>query len=236
MKTVVMVPTYNETMNLPDLVARLHQSVPEALVLVVDDSSPDGTSDLARKMMETDERLRLLQRAREVKGRGWAGRDGFVEALRLEADAVVEMDADLSHPPEVIPSMLAPLDKGEADAVFASRFVSGGTDEDRPWYRQLTSLGARAYLRIVLGVRTQDPTSGFRAYSREALEKISVATLQARDPFTVTEILYRCHRAGLRIREVPYDFVDRKKGESKLGAGTLFKYLARVLRLRLKGA
>jgi dolichol-phosphate mannosyltransferase len=233
MKTVIMVPTYNETLNLHELVERLHQSVPSAVVLIVDDSSPDGTSDLVRDMKRTDDRLELLSRPREQKGRGWAGRDGFVEAIRLGAEAVVEMDADLSHPPEVIPAMLLPLEKNEADAVIASRFVAGGADEDRSRARQWVSIGARAYLRIVLGVRTQDPTSGFRAYSRSALERIDVASLTARDPFTVTEILYRCHRAGLRIAEVPYSFVDRKKGESKLQPGTLLKYLARVVALRL---
>jgi dolichol-phosphate mannosyltransferase len=235
MKIVVMVPTYNETMNLPELVKRLHKNVPKALVLVVDDSSPDGTSDLVRKMAKTDKRLKLLQRPREIKGRGWAGRDGFLEAVRLKADIVVEMDADLSHPPEVVSSMIQPLEKREADAVLASRFVPGGEDQDRPWYRQWVSVAARTYLRVVLGVRAQDPTSGFRAYTRDALKRIDVQSLKARDPFTVTEILYRCHRAGLKMAEVPYSFLDRKKGESKLEPGTLLKYLARVLALRFTG-
>jgi dolichol-phosphate mannosyltransferase len=93
-----MVPTYNEIMNLPELLKRLHKSVPKALVLIVDDSSPDGTSELVSKMMRSDRRLKLLQRPREIKGRGWAGRDGFIEAVRLKADIVVEMDADLSFP------------------------------------------------------------------------------------------------------------------------------------------
>lgn len=232
MKTVIMVPTYNESMNVPELVKRLHQSAPKALVLIVDDSSPDGTSDLVRKMMKTDRRLKLLQRPREIKGRGWAGRDGFLEAVRLKAEIVVEMDADLSHPPEVVPSMLKPLEAKTADVTMASRFVPGGGDQDRAWYRQWMSVAARLYLRIVLGVRAQDPTSGFRAYTREALDRIDTKSLKARDPFTVTEILFRCHQAGLRMVEVPYSFLDRKKGVSKLEPGTLLKYLARVLALR----
>jgi dolichol-phosphate mannosyltransferase len=230
-----MVPTYNETMNLPELVKRLHKSVPKAVVLIVDDSSPDGTSDLVRKMAKKDSRLKLLQRPREIKGRGWAGRDGFIEALKMKADIVVEMDADLSHPPEVVPSMLKPLEKNQADYVLASRFVPGGLDQDRPWFRQWVSIAARVYLRIMLGVRAQDPTSGFRAYTRDALQRIPVSKLEARDPFTVTEILFRCHQAGLKLAEVPYSFMDRKKGESKLEPGTLLKYLGRVFALRLKG-
>jgi len=235
MKTVIMVPTYNESMNVPELVKRLHKSVPKALVLIVDDSSPDGTSDLVRKMMKTDRRLKLLQRPREIKGRGWAGRDGFLEAVRLKAEIVVEMDADLSHPPEVVPSMLKPLEAKTADVTLASRFVPGGEDQDRAWYRQWVSVAARRYLRIVLGVRAQDPTSGFRAYTREALDRIDTKSLKARDPFTVTEILFRCHKAGLRMVEVPYSFVDRKMGISKLEPGTLLKYLAMVLALRCTG-
>jgi dolichol-phosphate mannosyltransferase len=235
MKTVIMVPTYNESANVPELVERIHHSVPEALVLVVDDSSPDGTSDLVRRMMESDPRLRILQRPHAARGRGWSGRDGFVEALRLGAEAVVEMDADLSHPPEVIPAMLEPLERREADACFASRFVPGAADLRRTWLRRWISMGARGYLRLVLGFRTQDPTSGFRAYTKSALDRIEVASLKARDPFTVTEILYRCHKVGLRIKEVPYSFGDREKGESKLRGRMLISYLVRVVKLRLTG-
>ena len=230
-----MVPTYNEAMNLSELIGRLHRSVPDALIVVVDDSSPDGTGDLVRQMMVADPRLRLLRRPLDARGRGWAGRDGFIEALRLGADTVVEMDADLSHPPEVIPALLEPLQSRQADVCSASRFVPGGADRDRTRTRRWISTAARSYLRLVLGVRTQDPTSGFRAYTRAALERIDVASLRARDPFTVTEILYRCHRGGLRLKEVPYAFVDRKKGKSKLEAGMLLSYLVRVLRLRVVG-
>jgi dolichol-phosphate mannosyltransferase len=127
------------------------------------------------------------------------------------------------------------LEDNKADAVLASRFVQGGEDLDRPFYRQWVSIAARAYLRMVLGVKAQDPTSGFRAYTREALERIHVKSLKARDPFTVTEILYRCHQSGLRMAEIPYSFMDRKMGDSKLEPGTLLKYLLRVLVLRCEG-
>lgn len=233
MKTVIMVPTYNERGNIRDLVTLLHRHVPRATVLVVDDSSPDGTFEEVRKMMKKDKKLRLLLRERAVKGRGWAGRDGFVEALSLKAEAVVEMDADLSHQPKYIPALLAPLEKGQADVVVGSRYMPGGKDLDRPLHRQLVSGFARHYLKTVLGLRLKDPTSGFRAFSRKALGDIRVETLRARDPFTVSEILFRCFRAGLRVTEVPIEFVDRTKGESKLGLSTLLKYLARALVLRL---
>lgn len=233
MKTVIMVPTYNEKANIDELVKLLHKSVPKSLVLVVDDTSPDGTCDEVRRLMKKDKKLFLLQRDRSVKGRGWAGRDGFVKALAMGADAVVEMDADLSHQPKYIPSMLKPLEKKEADVVIGSRYMEGGKDMARPFHRQWTSNFARYYLKIVLGLSPKDPTSGFRAFSKDALKAIRVDTLKARDPFTVSEILYRCRKAKLKLKEVPIEFIDRTRGESKLGLSTLLKYLGRALLLRL---
>lgn len=228
-----MVPTYNERTNIGELVSLLYQNVPQAEVLVVDDSSPDGTFEEVQKMMKTDQKLHLLLREKAVKGRGWAGRDGFVKALSMGADAVVEMDGDLSHQPKFIPSLIAPIQSGEADVVLGSRYIPGGKDVDRPIHRQLTSGFAKQYLKFVLGLKANDPTSGFRAFSKEALTKIKVDTLKARDPFTVSEILFRCYRAKLRVIEVPIEFIDRTRGESKLGLTTLLKYLGRALILRL---
>jgi dolichol-phosphate mannosyltransferase len=233
MKTVIMVPTYNERSNVADLVKLLHKNIPQAQILVVDDSSPDGTFEEVKKLMKKDKKLHLLLRDRAVKGRGWAGRDGFVKALSMGADAVVEMDADLSHQPKFIPAMLGPLVSGEADVVVGSRYMEGGKDMNRPFHRQWTSNFARYYLKFVLGLKPKDPTSGFRVFSKKALQKIKVETLAARDPFTVSEVLYRCSRAKLRIKEVPIEFIDRTRGESKLQLATLLKYLGRAFLLRL---
>jgi dolichol-phosphate mannosyltransferase len=232
LKTIIMVPTYNERGNIHSLVHLIRRSVPSAHVLIVDDTSPDLTHEEVRKMMKKDKRLHLLLRKPEVKGRGWAGRDGFLKALSMGADMVVEMDADLSHQPKFIPPLLAPLISKQADVALGSRYIPGGRDMDRPWYRQWTSNFARLYLKFMLGLKAKDPTSGFRAFSRKALNNIQVRTLAARDPFTVSEILYRCAQAGLRIQEVPIEFVDRTRGKSKLGLSTLLKYLLRALLLR----
>ncbi len=233
MKIVVMAPTYNERENIVELVQQLHENIPRALVLIVDDSSPDGTFQEVKKMMKKDKRLRLLFRDRSIKGRGWAGRDGFVKSLAMGADIVVEMDADLSHQPKYIPALVSPILQGKADVVIGSRYISGGKDMDRPLHRQLTSNLAKKYLKFVLGLKAADPTSGFRAFSKEALKKIDVHSLKARDPFTVSEILYRCYQAGLSVREVPIEFVDRTQGTSKLSLSTLLNYLGKALRLRL---
>lgn len=233
MKTIIVVPTYNERANITELVKLIHENVPAAQVLVVDDSSPDKTYELVRELKKKDKKLHLLLRDRAVKGRGWAGRDGFMEALKMGADIVVEMDADLSHQPKYILSMIKPIISGKADVVLGSRYMDGGKDIDRPFYRQMTSNFAKNYLKFVLGLKAADPTSGFRAYSKSALGKIKVKTLTARDPFTVSEILYRCYQAKLKIKEVPIEFIDRTQGESKLQIATLVKYLARALALRL---
>ena len=227
-----MVPTYNERANVGKLVKALHQSAPQAQILIVDDSSPDGTFEEVNKLKKKDPRLHLLLRDRSVKGRGWAGRDGFLKALAMGAGVVVEMDADLSHQPKFIPALLAPILSNGADVVIGSRYIPGGKDMDRPFHRQLTSNLAKRYLKFVLGLKAADPTSGFRAFSKSALKKIKVESLKARDPFTVSEILYRCYRAKLRVEEVPIEFIDRTKGTSKLAFATLLKYLWKALVLR----
>jgi dolichol-phosphate mannosyltransferase len=233
MKIIVMVPTYNERANITKLIKSLHKNVPKAEILIVDDSSPDGTFKDVQKMKKKDKRLHLLLRDRSAKGRGWAGRDGFVKALGMGADVVVEMDGDLSHQPKYVPAITAPLLYGEADVVIGSRYIPGGKDMDRPFNRQLTSNLAKLYLKSILGLKVADPTSGFRAFSKAALRKIKVETLRARDPFTVSEILYRCFQSGLRVKEVPIEFVDRTQGTSKLELTTLLKYLGKALLLRM---
>jgi dolichol-phosphate mannosyltransferase len=217
-----MVPTYNERANISSLIKLIHKSAPKAQVLIVDDS-----------LIKRDKRLHLLLRDRSVKGRGWAGRDGFVKALAMGADLVVEMDGDLSHQPKFIPALMAPLVSRSCDVVIGSRYIPGGKDMDRPFHRQLTSNLAKVYLKALLGLKVADPTSGFRAFTKGALRKIKVETLKARDPFTVSEILYRCFRNGLRVKEVPIEFVDRTQGTSKLELTTLLKYLGKALLLRL---
>jgi dolichol-phosphate mannosyltransferase len=233
MKTIIVVPTYNEKANIKQLIKLIHKHMPAAQILVVDDSSPDKTYEVVLELKKRDKNLNLLLRDRSVKGRGWAGRDGFVKALEMGADVVVEMDADLSHQPKFIPALVKPIVAGEADVVLGSRYMAGGKDIDRPFYRKITSNFAKNYLKVVLGLKAQDPTSGFRAYSKNALAKIKVKTLAARDPFTVSEILYRCYRAKLKIKETPIVFIDRTEGESKLQITTLVKYLVRALALRL---
>jgi dolichol-phosphate mannosyltransferase len=166
------------------------------------------------------------------KGRGVAGRDGFLAALDAGADVILEMDADFSHDPALVPRFLEEIGRG-ADVVLASRFVRGGSDQDRPWLRRLITILANTYIRVVLGVPIGDCNSGYRGFTRAALEAIRPATLVSVGPSIVQEVLFRAHREGLRIVEIPLEFVDRREGDSKLSLRLLFDGYVMILRLRV---
>jgi dolichol-phosphate mannosyltransferase len=230
-RVLVMIPTFNERGNIAALVDEIFALGAAGLeILVVDDESPDGTAALVAQLAATRPGLRLLRRPPPA-GRGLAGRDGFLYALNEGADFTIEMDGDLSHPPRSIPALLAAMDG--CDVAIGSRLVAGGTDRDRPAFRRLLTLFGSAYARVLLGLPVADANSGFRCFSRKALEAIAPASLKSAGPAIVHEVLYRAARAGLRLREVPIDFVDRKQGRSKLGPiGVLSGWLA-ILKLRL---
>lgn len=229
MKIIAMIPTYNEAGNIELVIHQLLSLPLDMHVLVVDDLSPDRTWEKVEALSKKDSRVHLLLR-KENRGRGWAGIDGFKQAIQLGADLVVEMDGDLSHSPKFIPEFVKAAIN--ADVVIGSRYVKGGKDEQRTLIRSAISGFARKYLSAVLGVKIQDPTSGFRMFTRTALEKI-VPHLNARDPFIVTEVLYWCKKHGLKVVEVPIEFMARGTGESKLQPATLIKYLFRVWKLKL---
>lgn len=228
MSVVAMIPTYNESGNIAQLIRELLALPLDMKVLVVDDLSPDGTYAIVQDIMKAEPRVQLLLR-RENRGRGWAGIDGFKQALAMGAKYIVEMDADFSHPPRFIPAMLERAQS--ADIVIGSRYVAGGRDEHRSALRRIISALARRYLSLMLGVSLADPTSGFRLFRRAALEQI-VPFLSARDPFIVTEVIYHARTQHLSLAEVPIEFMERRAGTSKLDSSVLFKYLFRVIKLR----
>ena len=231
MKVVVVVPTYNERENIGDLIAALLDlGIEGTRVLVVDDGSPDGTGDAVRAAARDRAGVELLARSGE-RGRGLAGRDGFLRALEMGADRIVEMDADFSHDPRHVPALLAELDRG-ADVALGSRFVAGGAERKRVWMRRLITRMANAYIRVMFGIPIRDSNSGFRAFRRAALEGIEPATLASKGPAIVQEVLFRATRRGFRVVETPIVFVDRERGRSKLGFAQLMQGYIAVLRLR----
>ena len=230
MKTVIFIPTYNEAPNLERLVGVIRRVSPLSTILVVDDQSPDGTGDIADRLAAADPSVRVLHRP-PPRGRGVAGRDGYLEALRLGADVVLEMDADFSHDPRLLPRFWDEISRG-ADVVLGSRFVAGGSDHDRGTTRRAITWLANGYIRAVLGVPVGDCNSGYRCFRREVLEAIPVEALVSTGPSIVQEVLFQVHRAGARIVEIPLAFVDRKDGDSQLGLRLLLDGYFMILKLK----
>lgn len=217
-KTVVVVPTYNERENLPVLVGLLHDLPVENLhVLVVDDDSPDGTGKVADEMSEQPGlRVSVLHRT-EKKGLGRAYIAGMTRALDEGADIVVQMDADLSHPAQVVPVMVQTLREGRADVVLGSRYVPGGsTARDWPWHRKALSAWANLYVNTILRLGVRDATAGFKAWSAEALRAIDMPGVESNGYSFQVEMNYRVVRRGMRIVEVPITFEERTEGVSKM--------------------
>lgn len=226
MRTLIVLPTYEEALNIVDLLGRVRAVAPEADILVVDDSSPDGTADLARKAATELGQIDVL--VRPVKdGLGNAYRAGFRVAIDRGYDTLVQMDADFSHDPADLPRLLAALDDG-AEAVIGSRYVPGGSVPHWPWYRRALSKYGNLYACVVLGMTVHDATAGFRAYRADALEAIDVFTTRAKGYGFQIETAYRVSRSGRRLTEVPVVFTDRVRGHSKMSLQVMVEELLLV--------
>jgi len=223
----MVVPTYNEVGNLADVVARLRRSAPEVDVLVVDDASPDGTGRLADRLAATDSRVQVLHRTRK-DGLGAAYGAGFRRALDAGYDLIGEMDADGSHQPEQLPSLLSAA--ADADLVIGSRWVPGGSVVNWPWHRLALSRAGNLYTRLLLGISVRDATAGFRVYRRHTLEEVHLERVQSLGYVFQVELVYRTLRAGMRVREVPIEFVERVRGDSKMTPDVARESLVRITR------
>jgi dolichol-phosphate mannosyltransferase len=230
---LVIIPTYNEVDNLRPLLERLFLVIPWAQALVVDDASPDGTGDLADAMSREDPRIHALHRG-GPRGLGRAYVDGFCWGLERGFERFFEMDADLSHDPAHLPALLAAFERG-ADVVIGSRNIPGG--EVRGWElkRHLLSRGGSLYSRWALGLPLRDLTTGFKGYSRRALEALEVTSLRSNGYSFQIETTYRAVRRGLRVEEVPIVFVDRRVGQSKMSREIFLEAVLIVWKLRLSG-
>jgi dolichol-phosphate mannosyltransferase len=211
---VIVLPTYNERENIEVFLRAVRDLDAAVDVLVVDDSSPDGTADAARELNAELGGVAVLDRVAK-EGLGSAYRAGFDRVLSEGYDVIISMDADLSHDPAVIPEMLALLDAG-ADAVIGSRYVRGGGTTDWPTHRRLLSKWGNAYTRTVLRLSANDCTSGYRAYRADALRSIEPTTTQAEGYAFLTELVRRLDRTGHEIAETPIIFRDRERGKSKM--------------------
>lgn len=229
MKAVVLLPTYNERENLPHIVPAILKAAPVD-VLVLDDNSPDGTGTIADALAAADPRVGVMHRPlKEGLGRAYIA--GMREALARGYELILEMDADFSHPPEMLPHLLEAAQT--ADLVLGSRNIPGGGTRGWPLYRKLISRGGSLYARSVLGVSVQDLTGGFKCYRRDVLQGIDLSTLQSNGYGFQIETTYRAIRAGFRVVEVPFMFVERASGVSKMSRAIVLEAVAMCPRLRL---
>ncbi len=231
----VVLPTYNEIENLPAIAPAILERLPGATLLVVDDSSPDGTGDLADRMAFDTTRIRVLHRPGK-EGLGKAYVDGFKQALSNGAGRVVQMDADWSHDPAYLPTLVGRLEgsgeTGGADLVIGSRYVKGGGVRNWGLLRRFVSLGGSMFARTVLRLSTRDLTGGFKAWRQQTLASLPWDHLHSGGYVFQIETTFLASRNGARVAEVPIVFVDRTLGASKMSRRIIVEALAVVLQLR----
>ncbi|GAB3680653.1 polyprenol monophosphomannose synthase [Angustibacter aerolatus] len=225
-RVLVVVPTYDERENLELVIGRLRAANPDVDVLVADDASPDGTGEIADRLAAADPHVQVLHRPGK-QGLGAAYLAGFAWGLERGYDVLVEMDADGSHQPEQLPRLLQALAAG-ADVVLGSRWVPGGRVENWPAHRKLISRGGTTYARLALGVGVHDMTGGYRAFRASALRALDLADVASQGYCFQIDLAWRAVQRGLLLVEVPITFVERERGQSKMGGGIVREALTRV--------
>lgn len=230
-RVVMVIPTYDEADNLAWIVERVRRAQPDVDVLVVDDDSPDGTGRIADELAAADPQVRVLHRTAKG-GLGAAYLHGFAVALEAGYDVIGEMDADGSHQPEQLHRLLDAL--VDADLVIGSRYVPGGSVVNWPRSREWLSRGGNLYVRLLLGIGVRDATAGFRVFRRGTLEKIDLASVQSTGYVFQTDLVQRTLTAGLTVREVPIEFVERVRGDSKMSGSVATESLKRITQWGLR--
>ena len=230
MKTLIVTPTYNERKNILELVSTLFELNPDFHILVVDDSSPDGTAEIVEELQADCANLHLLSR-NEKTGLGSAYIAGFNYALERDYEAVVQMDADMSHDPKDVPLLIETIEN--ADLAIGSRYISGINVVNWPLQRLIISYGANIYTRLVTRLPVRDATGGFKCWRREALEAINLNGVRSQGYSFQIEMTYRAWLKGFRITEIPIIFVDRTVGESKMTRSIMLEAAVMIPRLRI---
>lgn len=226
-RTVVIIPTYNEKDSLPVTLGRLRRAVPGADVLIVDDGSPDGTGEVADGIAQHDSAVNVMHRSAK-NGLGAAYLAGFDWALERGYEVLVEMDADGSHRPEQLQSILDELETEKADLVLGSRWVPGGSIENWPRSREVISRVGNLYVKIMLGLGLGDATGGYRAYTADTLRKLDLGSVESQGYCFQVDMARRVVQSGGRVSEVPITFVERELGQSKMSRSIVFEALWRT--------
>jgi len=230
-KVLVIIPTYNEARNLPQILPQVLAQDPRIEVLVVDDGSPDGTGEMADEYSSREPRVHVLHREGK-QGLGTAYRAGFRWALQRDYELVFEMDSDFSHDPKHLPLFLDAV--RDADLVLGSRYLDGKvTVINWPMSRLMLSYGANIYARVVTGLRICDATGGFKCFRRRVLEAVELDAVHSNGYSFQIEMSFRAHRKGFRIKEIPIVFTDRTEGQSKMSGRIIREAIWMVWKLRL---
>jgi dolichol-phosphate mannosyltransferase len=224
-RVLVIIPTYNEAENIRLIVERVRKEVPSVDILVTDDNSPDGTGGIADELAAADDHVFVLHRAGK-EGLGAAYVAGFAWAKNKGYDVVVEMDADGSHAPEELHTLLDAL--LENDAVLGTRYIPGGSVHNWPMHRLLLSRGGNIYIRMALGMPFRDATGGYRAYKMPVLDAIDVPSVASQGYSFQVELAWRAYRKGFKLVEVPITFTERERGDSKMSSNVFREQLLRV--------
>lgn len=227
MRTLIVVPTYNESESLRAIIERIRRAVPDADVLIIDDDSPDGTGRIADELADDDAQVCVLHRP-DKAGLGAAYLQGFARAFAGDYDAVVEIDADGSHDPAELPAMIATLARASADLVIGSRWVPGGSVINWPWARRAISRSGNRYARWMLRSRIHDLTAGFRVYRTSALRGFDRTVVSSQGYCFQVELAWRIEAVGGSVVEHPIAFLERANGRSKMGPGIVAEALVRV--------
>ena len=229
MKTLIIIPTYNEYDNLRPLLQEIFSYAPATDILIVDDNSPDGTGKLADELHAENPQVNVLHRAGKL-GLGTAYIAGFKYAVEQEYDAAFEMDADFSHDPRYLPDFLSKIE--DADLVIGSRYVQGGDTPNWSLLRRFVSGGGNIFARFMLGIPVHDCTAGYRCYRRAVLESIELDTIESQGYAFQVELAYRVYKQGFKIVETPIIFMDRRVGKSKMSRKIFLEGFTWVIRTR----
>ena len=217
MKTLILLPTYNEVENLPRLIEALMALPLDLHVLIIDDNSPDGTGEVADELRNSFPARIEVEHRSGKNGLGTAYIMGFKKALMTDADVIGQMDCDFSHNPERIPALVAALEDDSVDIATGSRYVpGGGVDEDWPWFRKMLSAWGSFYSRTILGFPMRDATGGFRFYKRSVIEQLPLDRINASGYVFLVELHYLTFLMGFKTKELPIYFKDRQAGVSKM--------------------
>jgi dolichol-phosphate mannosyltransferase len=229
MKNIVVIPTYNEISNITKLIAEINNIVPDLHILIVDDNSPDGTANAVKEIMQSDERIHIIERAGKM-GLGTAYCEGFAWSLKNGYDVIMEMDADFSHNPSVLPKFIKEIEN--YDLIIGSRYIQGVNVVNWPLRRLILSYGANLYSRIITGMKIMDATGGFKCFRASALAQIDLSKIHSNGYGFQIEMNYRLWKKGARIKEIPIILIDRTSGISKMNKKIIYEAIFLVWKLK----